>query len=108
MSMSQEKAGKKVDEVGRLRLRFSHLPPAVLSGSRVQWLFDVTNESERAVTLQFASGQRGDVELKSGSDVVYTWSEEESLKVDPGEYDCAAVITFSVPQTVLRATIVVQ
>lgn len=125
---------KAVGTIGgwQLRLRFSHSPATIVSRSRVQWLLDATNESDRPAPLQFASGQKGEVKLKSGSEIVYTWSEgrafteavqqitlepgatvgfvleEESLKVGSGEYECAAAITFQGPLIVMGTNIIVK
>jgi hypothetical protein len=48
---------------------------ATLETGRVRWALVVTNQSDRAITLQYPTSQDGDVVLRDrGGDVAYRWS----------------------------------
>lgn len=106
----QAEAGPTED--GGLTLELSFEEP-LKSGTALAWELTVVNDGP-AVTLEFSSGQSGDVVLSREGDEVYRWSEdrfftmalrseplgpgerlswvleEEALEVEPGDYELTA------------------
>jgi hypothetical protein len=108
------------DASGGLVVRFSPVSGPLRSNERVWWAFDVSNTEAKAVVLTFSSGQRADVTLARLGTQVYRWSSgrafteaietvtlepggslpvvlDDTLAVEPGEYDLRAWVTASVP-----------
>lgn len=103
---------------GGLLLRFDHAPrPAPASGV-VFWVFEITNTSDREIRLTFRSGQKGDVILSRDGVEAYRWSADkfftqaieelvlapggsygfylnDSLTMEPGDYDARVFVTAS-------------
>jgi hypothetical protein len=99
-----------------LSLDVSFSPEPLRTGRPVTWSLEVTNAAEGPVTLNFPSGQQGDVALLRGGTEAYRWSadrlfaqavvkerlmageekvfrlEEDSLAVEPGDYDLVATL----------------
>jgi hypothetical protein len=101
------------------RVRFSPVTEPLARGESVWWAFDVTNLSERPLSLTFSSGQRGEVALSQDGVEKYRWSEgkafteaietvtlqpgkglsvvlNDALQVEPGDYELTATVTAAV------------
>jgi hypothetical protein len=100
----------------QLRLTLAPSGDSMAAGP-VTWRLTVTNEGDGDVTLQFASGQQGDVVLRRDGVEVYRWSEgrmfaqaitciglapgeshtvelaDHPVDVPPGTYDLEATLT---------------
>ncbi len=114
-----------------LFLALRHAEP-LRAGSPVTWTLEVANRGPQAVTLEFGSGQRGDVVLRRGPEERYRWSRgrvftqvlgemplgpgqvqsftlsERALGVEPGPYELVATLLAQpAPPEVRRSVTVV-
>ncbi len=116
---------------GGLTLEVDFAEP-LKAGQPVRFELTLTNQDAEAVTLQFNSGQRGDVVLSQDGAVAYQWSEgmvftqalaEEvvgpegsatytlegpMLSVEPGEYQLVASVTANPAPEPVELTVTVQ
>ena len=113
------------DEGGSADLSLTYSPDPLAVGP-VTWTLTIENLTSKAVTIEFPTGQRGDVTLVKGGETVYQWSrgqmftqevghvtidaglnkaftlDEPGLDVDPGEYTATATVgTFKVTRQVV-------
>ena len=109
--------------VEKLRVRFSPVSEPLVAGQQVWWAFDIENLSPdaggTALGLTFSSGQRAEVVLAQAGVEKYRWSTgraftqmietvpigagqvwplvlNDTLTVDPGDYDLAAFVSATI------------
>jgi len=60
---------------GKVRVRFAVASEPLAKSGTVWWLFDIANLTSASLDLVFATGQRGEVVLRTGGQEVYRWSK---------------------------------